>query len=164
MTKINEINEKNEKNDNLVIFYDGNCPLCSLEMQKLKQHDANNQIDLINLHQANFNALYPEINVDNAMRILHGVYQNQLLLGLNVTHRAWTIVGKGALVAPLQFPIVKHLAHWVYLLVAKYRHPISEFMYRRLGIGATTCELGACHEKYNEKYHEETNNTDHRCQ
>lgn len=94
------------------------------------------------------------------MKILHGVYQNELLLGLNVTHRAWTLVGKGALVAPLQLPIVKQLAHWVYLLVAKYRHPISEFLYRRLGIGAPTCEQGVC----NEKYHEETNNTYHRRQ
>lgn len=53
MTKRNNINET------LVIFYDGNCPLCGLEMQKLKQHDANNQIELVNLHQTNFNALYP---------------------------------------------------------------------------------------------------------
>ncbi|WP_440877202.1 thiol-disulfide oxidoreductase DCC family protein [Thalassotalea sp. PLHSN55] len=146
--------------DKLVIFYDGNCPLCSLEMQKLKQHDANNQIELVNLHQANFNTLYPDINFNKAMTILHGVYQKKLLLGLNVTHRAWTIVGKGAFVAPLQLPIVKQLAHCFYLLVAKYRHPLSQFIYRRLGIGTNTCELGVCYEKSAK----ETNNIDHRRQ
>lgn len=155
-----EMTKINYTIDNLVIFYDGNCPLCSLEMQKLKRQDTNNQIELVNLHQENINTLYPDINVDKAMRILHGVYHNELLLGLNVTHRAWTLVGKGAFVAPLQLPIVKQLAHWVYLLVAKYRHPISQFMYMRLGIGATICEQGVCNEKYNEK----TNNIDHRCQ
>lgn len=131
----------------LIIFFDGNCPLCSAEMAKLKQYDLNNQIQLINLHQANLSTHYPNVNFDKAMAILHGYYKGELLLGLNVTHRAWTIVGKGKLVAPLQFPVIKQLAHIVYLIVAKYRHPISQFMHRRLGIGKSSCQQGTCYEK-----------------
>ena len=89
----------------LTIFYDGECPLCSLEMQKLKGYDYKNLIVLENLHQVNFQTLFPLINISKAMEILHGQYQGKVLLGLDVTHRAWTLVGLGALVAPLQFPV-----------------------------------------------------------
>lgn len=137
----------------LTIFYDGNCPMCNLEMQKLKMHDKQNLITLENLHQANFNDKYPNIDSAKAMKILHGEYQNKILLGLDVTHRAWTLVGKGFFVAPLQFPIVKQLSHGVYLLLAKYRHPISNFLYQRLGIGNKKCIQGVCYDQSNNNHH-----------
>jgi predicted DCC family thiol-disulfide oxidoreductase YuxK len=132
------------KNNTLTIYYDGNCPLCSLEMQKLKLHDKHNFIVLENLHQADFDKKFPQINFNKAMRILHGEYQGKVLLGLNVTHRAWTLVGKGILVAPLQFPVIKQFSHLVYLLVAKYRHPISNFLHQRFGIGINVCNSKIC--------------------
>ena len=131
----------------LTIFYDGNCPLCTLEMQKLKLYDSKEHIVLENVHQENFDTLFPNINIDKAMKILHGQYQGKILLALDVTHRAWTLVGRGALVAPLKCPIIKQLAHGGYLLLAKYRHPISNCLYQRFGIGIKTCEQGTCYEK-----------------
>jgi predicted DCC family thiol-disulfide oxidoreductase YuxK len=116
-------------------------------MQKLKRYDTKERIYLENLHQENFEAIFPHINIDKAMKILHGQYQGKTLLGLDVTHRAWTLVGRGALVAPLQFPIIKQLAHGGYLLLAKYRHPISNCLYQRFGIGIKTCEQGVCNDK-----------------
>lgn len=133
--------------DTLTIFYDGNCPLCTLEMMKLKDYDTKNLIKLENLHQKNFDKLYPEINLDHAMNILHGTYRGTTLLALDVTHRAWTLVGKGTLVAPLQFPIIKQLAHQLYLLMAKYRHPISQFLYKNFGVGINTCNELTCNVK-----------------
>jgi predicted DCC family thiol-disulfide oxidoreductase YuxK len=138
----------------LIIFYDGNCPLCTLEMHKLKRYDKNGLIRLENLHQENFATLFPTVDTNKAMKILHGFYQGKTLLALDVTHRAWTLVGRGALVAPLQFPVVKQLAHVGYKLLAKYRHPISNCLYERFGIGIKTCDKGTC---YDSKY-----NTDHR--
>jgi predicted DCC family thiol-disulfide oxidoreductase YuxK len=79
----------------LTIFYDGNCPMCTTEMVHLKNYDKNNLISLVNIHQKDFEARYPSIKFLDAMKILHGHYNGQLLLGLEVTHRAWTIVGKG---------------------------------------------------------------------
>lgn len=139
----------------LTIFYDNKCPLCSLEMKKLKSYDHKNVIVLVGLHQENFQTLFPFINFSKAMKILHGQYQGKILLGLKVTHRAWTLVGRGALVAPLQFPVIKQVAHGSYLLLAKYRQPISTFLYQRFGIGVITCEQGTCYEK--------PNNINHRC-
>ena len=140
-------------NNELTIFYDGNCPLCTLEMEKLKRYDKKNLIKLENLHQDNFTVLYPEIDVDKAMHILHGLYRGKTLLALDVTHRAWSLVGKGALVAPLKLPIIKQLAHQGYLLLAKYRQPISQCLYQRFGIGIQTCDEGTCYEKPSNTHH-----------
>ena len=138
------------KNDLLTIFYDGNCPLCTLEMQKLKGYDTKKLIVLENLHQDNFQNRFPNININKALKILHGQYQGKILFALDVTHRAWTLVGRGAFVAPLQLPIIKQLAHGGYLLLAKYRQPISQCLYRRFGIGLKTCEQGTCYSKEND--------------
>lgn len=138
----------------LTIFYDGQCPLCSLEMDKLKRHDRNNLIQLEDLHQKDFEVLYPYIAPHKALQVLHGIYQGKLLLALDVTHRAWTLVGRGALVAPLQFPVIKQIAHGGYLILAKYRLPISHFLQQRFGIGSKPCAQGTCYAK--------ANNTDHR--
>ena len=145
------MNNSNNENTNqqLTIFYDANCPLCNLEMEKLKKHDSNNAITLVSLHKPNFTKEHPAVNKDEAMKILHGYYLNKKLLGLEVTHRAWTLVGRGIFVAPLAWPVFKQVSHQIYLLVAKYRHPISTFIYQRFGIGSTRCNQGACYGKSN---------------
>ncbi|MGJ8681680.1 thiol-disulfide oxidoreductase DCC family protein [Paraglaciecola sp.] len=137
----------------LTIFYDGHCPLCSLEMDKLKRYDKLDRIVLVNLHQENFSREYPDIDTNKAMQILHGRYQGKTLLALDVTHRAWTLVGKGVFVAPLSFPIIRQIAHLGYLLLAKYRQPISECLYQRFGIGLKTCKQGTCYEKPDRRRH-----------
>ncbi|MEW6991846.1 thiol-disulfide oxidoreductase DCC family protein [Colwelliaceae bacterium 6441] len=131
----------------LTIFYDGNCPLCTTEMTYLKRHDKNNLINLINLHQPDFASSFPEIAFNEAMQILHGRYQGKLLLGLEVTHRAWTLVGKGFWVAPLNWSVIKTLSHWGYLGMAKYRHQISFILNKAFHLSATKCQSGVCYDK-----------------
>ena len=72
----------------LTIFYDGKCPLCTLEMQKLKLYDSKELIILEDLHQDDFEQRFPNIDINKAMKILHGYYQGKtyllwmLLIGL----------------------------------------------------------------------------------
>jgi predicted DCC family thiol-disulfide oxidoreductase YuxK len=138
----------------LTIFYDGNCPMCATEMAYLKSYDKDNRISLVDIHQQNFEAIYPNVKFVDAMKILHAHYQGKVLLGLDVTHRAWNLVGKGFWVAPLNWPIIKILSHWVYLYLAKYRHQISALLAKKLGIKAANCHSGTCHDN--------PENTDHR--
>lgn len=138
----------------LTIFYDGNCPMCATEMAHLKKHDTDNRISLVDIHQDDFSARYPSVCFDDAMKILHGHYKSQLLLGLEVTHRAWTLVGKGFWVAPLNWPIIKTISHWIYLGLAKYRHPISALLAKIFKIKTTHCTSGTCYDN--------PTNTDHR--
>lgn len=137
----------------LTIFYDGQCPLCSTEMNSIKKYDDANALFLVDLHSPNFSSLYPHIDSVKAMHILHGDYQGKVLLGLEVTHRAWTLVGKGFWVAPLNWPIIKTLSHWVYLGVAKYRHPISNLLAKVFKIKVNQCDSGACFDKSKNTHH-----------
>ncbi len=140
-------------NNNLTIFYDGNCPMCVFEMQKLKQHDDKSLLKLVNIHGDGFSKRYPHINIERALQVLHGEYQGELLLALDVTHRAWTLVGLGRVVAPLQYPIIKQVSHLVYLVFAKYRKPISLFLHQRLGIGVPPCKEGVCYVSKNNNHY-----------
>ena len=54
----------------MIIFYDGNCPLCSTEMQQLKHADSKNLITLEDLNASDFSERYPYIDKDKAMNYL----------------------------------------------------------------------------------------------
>jgi predicted DCC family thiol-disulfide oxidoreductase YuxK len=131
----------------LTIFYDGQCPMCEMEIKHLKIHDTNNLIHAVDIHQHNFKHLYPKIDFIEAMKILHGTYEGELLLGLEVTYRAWTLVGKGSWVAPLNWPGIKTITHWIYLIIAKHRHKISPLLAILLGIEVNHCKSGTCYDK-----------------
>jgi len=110
----------------LTIFYDSQCPLCLAEMQQLKAYDHAGRLNFVNLNTDNFSQHYPHIDQNHANRILHGQLETgEILLGLDVTYRAWSLVGKHKWLALLRWPIIRHLADGVYLLFARYRYSIS---------------------------------------
>lgn len=123
----------------LTVFYDGTCPLCAKEMSALKQRDTKQQIKIINIYSDAF-ADYPQIDPEQANTILHALNQKgELLLGLDVTHRAWQLVGRGWLYAPLRWRIVKPVADWLYLKFAKNRYRVSYLL-----TGKSRCNTNSC--------------------
>ena len=120
----------------LKIFYDGGCPLCLSEMKHLMKLDQQQKIDLVHINQESFQAKYPNINREKADRILHGQLANgKILLGLDVTHKAWNLVGKGKWRAIIRWPIIRIFADFAYLQFARHRHFLS-----RLLTGKERCE------------------------
>jgi len=97
-----------------------------IEMKSLKRHDSKNAINLVDLHNDNFAEDYPHINKTDAIAILHGQFNNEeLLLGLDVTCKAWVLVGKHKWMAILRWPIIKPIADVFYRLFARHRSKIS---------------------------------------
>ena len=128
------------------IFFDGRCPLCVNEMQHLDKLDRANKLHFFDIHNERLHELHPEIEFDKANRFLHGKLDSgQLLYGLDVTHRAWNMVGKGMWVAPLRWFWLKPIADKVYLGFAKHRFRIS-----RLLTGQQRCEQ-SCDIKLHDK-------------
>jgi predicted DCC family thiol-disulfide oxidoreductase YuxK len=120
----------------LRIFYDGGCPLCLAEMKHLLSLDIKQSIDLVDINQQGFEKKYPAINKQKADAILHGqLADGSIILGLDVTHKAWSLVGKGHWTSMLRWPLIRIFADLVYLIFAKYRHPLS-----RLFTGKSRCE------------------------
>ncbi|MGX5913789.1 thiol-disulfide oxidoreductase DCC family protein [Aliidiomarina sp. Khilg15.8] len=120
----------------LTIFYDGGCPLCRNEMRHLEARDEQNQIAFVDIHQPGFSAQHPEVDKEQANRILQGrSADGTMLYGLDVTHRAWSLAGKGWLTAPLRWPLIRWFADKVYLFFARNRNGIS-----RLLTGQSRCD------------------------
>ena len=61
----------------LIICFDGKCPMCIAEMQHLKQRDSRNEIHLVDIHEKANMAIYPQIQFDAAMGVLHGIYDGK---------------------------------------------------------------------------------------
>ena len=120
----------------LKIFYDGGCPLCLAEMKHLLKLDQYNKIDLVDINQEGFQAKHPNINRAKAEQILHGqLADGSILLGLDVTHKAWSLVGKGKWTAIIRWPLIRPIADFDYLQFARHRHFLS-----RLITGQERCE------------------------
>ncbi|EII2983477.1 DUF393 domain-containing protein [Vibrio parahaemolyticus] len=123
----------------LTIFYDGTCPLCAKEMKALRQHDHKQEINTVDIYSDAFSA-YPQIDPDRANTILHALDNHgNLLLGLDVTYRAWQLVGRGWLYAPLRWPLIRPVADWLYLCFAQNRYRISYWL-----TGTSRCNSGRC--------------------
>lgn len=130
----------------LTIFYDGKCPLCIAEMRQLKAYDNGCKLNLVNIHEDDFNDQFPHIDVKKANRILHGQLDSgELLLGLDVTHRAWSLVGKHKWLTILRWPVIRIIADTVYLLFARYRNRISQLLMGKSN--CASCLLDISHNK-----------------
>ncbi|MBI3188764.1 MAG: DUF393 domain-containing protein [Gammaproteobacteria bacterium] len=118
-----------QNNLKLTIFYDSQCPLCLAEMQQLKKLDKTGSLGFANLHDADFEERYPHIDKVYANRILHGQLDTgEILLGLDVTCKAWSLAGKHRWLAILRWPVIRILADSIYLLFARHRYRISYWL------------------------------------
>ncbi|MGY0615102.1 thiol-disulfide oxidoreductase DCC family protein [Vibrio sp. FJH11] len=123
----------------LTIFFDGSCPLCTKEMKALKQQDTHQYIRTVDISSDDF-TYYPQIDAARANTILHAIDDNgTLLLGLDVTYRAWQLVGRGWLYAPLRWSLIKPVADWLYLRFANNRYRISYWL-----TGRSRCSTDQC--------------------
>lgn len=113
----------------LTIFFDSHCPLCMAEMQQLMSLDTSKKIIFEDLHAANFIQRYPYIDPVKAYRKLHGQLDNgRILLGLDVTCLAWSLVGKHKWLAILRWPIIRYFADAAYYVFARYRNTIAALL------------------------------------
>lgn len=109
----------------LTIFYDGHCPLCTREINALHARDVNRAIAFEDLHQIDLHEKYPMIVKDKAFQIIHGLFNGEVITGIDVNYHAWRLVGKESWVALLQWRLTRPLAKLGYRLFARYRHQIS---------------------------------------
>ena len=117
-------------------------------MQKLSQLDRHRHLRLVDLHQPHFVRDYPHIDRDAAMAVLHGeLPDGSLLTGLDASHRAWSLVGRGWLTAPLRWPLARPLADACYRLFARHRYRVSLWLTGRARCGGDQCDLSATRRK-----------------
>jgi predicted DCC family thiol-disulfide oxidoreductase YuxK len=102
------------------LYYDGQCPLCSAEMEKLKRH-ADNKLELVDIHSLPEKSSLPDRQV-----LLSNLYLKQesgnFLIGLEANVAAWQHTRFGVFFRWLRWPVLRSIADKVYDHWAKIRY------------------------------------------
>lgn len=114
-------------------------------MDKLLRYDVHDQIKLVDIYSAEFNLLAPEVNKGMALSVIHGIYQNKVIQGIDVNYWAWSLVGKKHWVVLLRTPVTRQLAKLGYVIFARNRHLISSICSKLFKLNAKQCANGYCH-------------------
>ena len=57
----------------LTVLYDGACNLCRASVARVRCMDPRGHIELLDLHDASVPARFPQVNLDEAMRLMQAV-------------------------------------------------------------------------------------------
>ena len=121
----------------LTLFFDGYCPLCVAEMNKLRLYDERSLLVFEDIQAQNFAERFPHIDPEAADRYLHAQYQDgTMIYGLDVTHQAWRQVGRQRWLAVLRWPAIRWIADIAYTFFARNRYSISYLL-----TGQRRCEI-----------------------
>ncbi len=121
MSKINQ--------PELTIFYDGGCPLCAIEMRHLKKRNQEGRLAFEDIMATDFTARYPSLDWQALNDRIHAMKNDgSLVVGLDATHQAWRLVGRGWLYAPLRWPLIRPVADWLYVKFARHRYTVSYWL------------------------------------
>ena len=100
------------------LYYDGQCPLCSIEMRHLQQHKRDS-LTLTDIHQAA--DLNQETKRDYLNRLHLRKPDGEMLSGLDASVYAWQQTRFGFLWSWLRWPLIKPVADIIYEKWAKSR-------------------------------------------
>jgi predicted DCC family thiol-disulfide oxidoreductase YuxK len=113
----------------LTLFYDGQCPLCQKEMSHLRKLNRDGHLRFEDIMAPDFVQRFPNMDWHALNNRIHGMTDTgELITGLDVTHLAWSLVGKGWLYAPLRWPVIRWFADHAYHIFAKHRYTISYWL------------------------------------
>lgn len=101
------------------LYYDGQCPLCVAEMDKLAKIKGED-LELQDIH-----TLPSEVDAaekDQLLRVLHLKRGEQMIRGIDANIAAWQHTRWGWLWQPLGWPIIKPVVNLVYERWAKWRY------------------------------------------
>jgi predicted DCC family thiol-disulfide oxidoreductase YuxK len=108
----------------LILLYDGACPLCRREVEILRRRDGGRgAIRFVDIDDPLYEpAAFQGISYREAMGRVHGITADaRVLRDLAVFQEAYRLVGLGWIYAPIDWPVIAPLAQVVYRLWARLR-------------------------------------------
>jgi len=108
----------------LTILYDGTCGLCRASVVRLRRMDPQHQIETLDLHDPSVPSRFPQIQPDEAMRLMQAVdAQGHVYSGVDAWARAGLALPGWKLAAWLLLvPGIHFVAQRVYGWVARNRY------------------------------------------
>ena len=130
----------------LTLYFDGLCPFCSMEMQRLRRWNHAGKLAFVDVTDVSFDPKDIGVEMEDLDRELHGKSRDgQLLIGIDCILSAYSLVGRGYLVLPLRVRFLRPILSQLYRKFARHRYQISRF----LGLKPRMlCESGHCQMKH----------------
>jgi len=118
------------------VLYDGECPLCRLEVQWLQYLDRSGNLAWEDIAAPDFDPSLYECTLSDLMGTLYGVLPDgRKTHGLETFRQAYRAIGKGWLVGFTGWPVLRPFFDWLYKLFAKHRIRLGRFFGRSCGSG-----------------------------
>jgi predicted DCC family thiol-disulfide oxidoreductase YuxK len=120
----------------LTVLYDGGCNLCRASVDRLRRLDPRGRITLLDLHDGSVPARFPQVNIEEAMRLMQAVDPSgRVYSAADAWARIGLVLPGWKLIAWLLFvPGIHFVAKRIYGWVARNRYRWNR----------EPCEDGAC--------------------
>ena len=113
----------------LTLLYDGACPICRLEMDRLAHLDSLRRLVFADVATPGFDATKYGATLEDMQRLIHAVRPDgTLVVGVEVFRLAYGAVGWGLLFAPTALPGLSSLAERAYAIFARNRYQVSALL------------------------------------
>ncbi|AYQ43389.1 thiol-disulfide oxidoreductase [Burkholderia aenigmatica] len=126
----------------LVLYFDGRCPLCVAEIKRLGARDARQRLAFVDIAAPGFDPAPLGVDLPALNRELHArLPDGRMLTGVDRILAAHALTGHRWLVRLLRVPVVRRVLAPLYRRLAHNRHAVS----RWLGYhGEAQCDGAAC--------------------
>ncbi|MES2017846.1 MAG: DUF393 domain-containing protein [Pseudomonadota bacterium] len=126
----------------LTLFFDGKCPFCAAEMQRLAKWDRTACLAFVDIATPGFDPAHLKATMDELNLQLYSLTADgRVLVGIDSMVAAYTLVGRGVLVWPLRVPLLRDVLSYLYRLFARNRYQMSALLGYK---AAPACENGLC--------------------
>lgn len=137
----------------LTLLYDGQCPVCSLEMDHLRERDLQGRLVFVDIAAPGFEAARYGVTPEALDAALHGLCADgRMLRGMPVLRLAYDAAGLGWAMAPTGWAPLRPLFDAGYRVFARHRRAISRAAaplidaVRGLRARRTAARMAACHD------------------
>lgn len=137
----------------LTLLYDGLCPVCSLEMDHLRERDTQRRLVFVDIAAPGFEAARYGVTPEALDAALHGLCADgRMLRGMPVLRLAYAAAGLGWAMSPTGWAPLRPLFDAGYRVFARHRRVISRATaplieaVRTLRARRTAARMAACHD------------------
>jgi len=140
----------------LTLFYDAACPVCSLEMDHLRERDLGGRLIFVDIGAPGFEASVHGVTLQAMNAEIHAKHADgSMLKGVEVLRLAYDAVGLGWVLRASSWPVLRPVFDIAYRGFARHRIAISraaaplirslrELRARRTVRRMHECSAGAC--------------------
>lgn len=113
----------------LLIIYDGDCPICCAKRDFLKRRDKRGTLSFSDIRNPDFVSPAEGVDFQSLEAEIHSItIDGKVLRGMEVIRTAYKAIGIGWIAAPTGWPILRPIFDWLYAKVAGNRQKISKVL------------------------------------